>query len=191
MHGRDLRACARGFAQTIGEHSAALFPPSLPPSASPSCFDQTVVVIGGSAGIGLETARRAREEGARWSCRAVARSASSARTGGSCAKSTEAFLDAADAHASRGLRGPARGPIDHLMLAGGGPYGVAREMDFVEMRTGSPTTWCALRGRGGTPPAGCGPAHPARRQLDGREQIRSAVGRVSDPQTSPPSRCTS
>ena len=31
----------------------------------PELLDQTVVVIGGSAGIGLETARRARAEGAK------------------------------------------------------------------------------------------------------------------------------
>ena len=31
----------------------------------PELFGQTVVVIGGSAGIGLETARRARAEGAK------------------------------------------------------------------------------------------------------------------------------
>jgi len=31
----------------------------------PELLDQIVVVIGGSAGIGLETARRARDEGAR------------------------------------------------------------------------------------------------------------------------------
>jgi len=35
-----------------------------PPSAGRSCWGKTVVVIGGSAGIGLETARRARAEGA-------------------------------------------------------------------------------------------------------------------------------
>src|SRR5690242_3909868 len=32
--------------------------------SAPALLGQTVVVIGGSAGIGLETARRAREEGA-------------------------------------------------------------------------------------------------------------------------------
>jgi NADP-dependent 3-hydroxy acid dehydrogenase YdfG len=31
----------------------------------PELLDQTVIVIGGSAGIGLETARRARAEGAK------------------------------------------------------------------------------------------------------------------------------
>jgi NAD(P)-dependent dehydrogenase (short-subunit alcohol dehydrogenase family) len=35
-----------------------------PPRRAPALLGQTVVVIGGSAGIGLETARRAREEGA-------------------------------------------------------------------------------------------------------------------------------
>src|SRR5689334_23329660 len=36
-----------------------------PPQRAPELFGQTVLVIGGSAGIGLETARRARAEGAK------------------------------------------------------------------------------------------------------------------------------
>ena len=36
----------------------------VPTERSPELLGQTVVVIGGSAGIGLETARRARAEGA-------------------------------------------------------------------------------------------------------------------------------
>ena len=35
-----------------------------PNERRPQLLDQTVVVIGGSSGIGLETARRARAEGA-------------------------------------------------------------------------------------------------------------------------------
>jgi NAD(P)-dependent dehydrogenase (short-subunit alcohol dehydrogenase family) len=35
-----------------------------PTAREPELLGQTVVVIGGSAGIGLETARRARAEGA-------------------------------------------------------------------------------------------------------------------------------
>ena len=35
-----------------------------PASHAPALLGQTVVVIGGSSGIGLETARRAQEEGA-------------------------------------------------------------------------------------------------------------------------------
>ena len=38
--------------------------PAAPARPAPSLRGQTVVVIGGSAGIGLETARRARAEGA-------------------------------------------------------------------------------------------------------------------------------
>jgi NAD(P)-dependent dehydrogenase (short-subunit alcohol dehydrogenase family) len=37
----------------------------VPVRREPELLGQTVVVIGGSAGIGLETARRARAEGAR------------------------------------------------------------------------------------------------------------------------------
>ncbi|MGB6692320.1 MAG: SDR family NAD(P)-dependent oxidoreductase, partial [Terracidiphilus sp.] len=38
---------------------------TVPVRREPELLGQTVVVIGGSAGIGLETARRARAEGAR------------------------------------------------------------------------------------------------------------------------------
>src|SRR5947209_4274690 len=38
---------------------------SVPIQREPELLEQTVVVIGGSAGIGLETARRARAEGAK------------------------------------------------------------------------------------------------------------------------------
>ena len=38
---------------------------TVPLRREPELLGQTVVVIGGSAGIGLETARRARAEGAR------------------------------------------------------------------------------------------------------------------------------
>ena len=38
--------------------------PDSPTQREPELLGQTVVVIGGSAGIGLETARRARAEGA-------------------------------------------------------------------------------------------------------------------------------
>jgi NAD(P)-dependent dehydrogenase (short-subunit alcohol dehydrogenase family) len=38
---------------------------TVPVRREPELLGQTVVVIGGSAGIGLETARRARTEGAR------------------------------------------------------------------------------------------------------------------------------
>jgi NAD(P)-dependent dehydrogenase (short-subunit alcohol dehydrogenase family) len=37
---------------------------AVPTQREPELLGQTVVVIGGSAGIGLETARRARREGA-------------------------------------------------------------------------------------------------------------------------------
>ena len=39
-------------------------PTAVSTQRDPELLDQTVVVIGGSAGIGLETARRARAEGA-------------------------------------------------------------------------------------------------------------------------------
>ena len=42
--------------------TATIFPST---ARKPDLLGQTVVVIGGSAGIGLETARRARDEGAK------------------------------------------------------------------------------------------------------------------------------
>jgi NADPH:quinone reductase-like Zn-dependent oxidoreductase len=57
-----------GFHVTLSDHwpGGMMSPPTSAVSAQrePELLGQTVVVIGGSAGIGLETARRARAEGA-------------------------------------------------------------------------------------------------------------------------------
>jgi NAD(P)-dependent dehydrogenase (short-subunit alcohol dehydrogenase family) len=88
---------------------------------APELAGQTVVVIGGSAGIGLETARRARTEGAEVILTArrpepLARAADEVG-----ARSTAAF-DATDATALAGFFGGLAGPIDHVMVTGPGPY---------------------------------------------------------------------
>ena len=95
---------------------------------------QTVVVIGGSAGIGLETARRARAEGA-----------DVILTGRSPDRLTEAALElgaqrtaAFDANDAAALERFFQGlptPIDHVMVSAGGPhYGPLLEMDPAEVR---------------------------------------------------------
>jgi NAD(P)-dependent dehydrogenase (short-subunit alcohol dehydrogenase family) len=94
---------------------------------------QTVVVIGGSAGIGLETARRARAEGAEviLAARNPDRLEQAARDVG--AQRTAAF-DVNDAAALESFFRdlPA---IDHVMLTGPGPrYGPLLEMDAAEVR---------------------------------------------------------
>jgi NAD(P)-dependent dehydrogenase (short-subunit alcohol dehydrogenase family) len=86
----------------------------------PELQGQTVVVIGGSAGIGLETARRARLEGADviLAARNQERLKSAAREVG--ASSTSAF-DATDQDALAGFFDSLPAPIDHVLVTGGGP----------------------------------------------------------------------
>jgi NAD(P)-dependent dehydrogenase (short-subunit alcohol dehydrogenase family) len=82
---------------------------------------QTVVVIGGSAGIGLETARRARVEGADviLTGRDPGRLEQAAAEIG--ARSTAAF-DATDPAALGRFFGDLPETIDHVMVTGPGPY---------------------------------------------------------------------
>ena len=87
----------------------------------PELLGQTVVVIGGSAGIGLETARRARAEGAEviLTGRTPERLEAAARELG--AQRTAAF-DAADPEALAQFFASLPDQIDHLMATAGGPY---------------------------------------------------------------------
>jgi NAD(P)-dependent dehydrogenase (short-subunit alcohol dehydrogenase family) len=87
----------------------------------PGLPGQTVVVIGGSAGIGLETARRARAEGADviLTGRNPDRLERAAAELG--ARSTAAF-DATDPAALERFFRDLPKPIDHVMVTGGGPY---------------------------------------------------------------------
>jgi NAD(P)-dependent dehydrogenase (short-subunit alcohol dehydrogenase family) len=94
---------------------------------------QTVVVIGGSAGIGLETARRARAEGADvvLAARNPDRLEQAARDVG--AERTAAF----DVNDTAALESFFRdlAAIDHVMLTGPGPrYGPLLEMDPADIR---------------------------------------------------------
>ncbi|WFR73487.1 SDR family oxidoreductase [Prescottella defluvii] len=100
----------------------------------PDLDGQTVVLIGGSAGIGLETARRARTEGADvvLTGRSNDRLARAASELG--ARETVAF-DATDTTALERFFQDLPAPIDHVMVTAGGPrYGPMLEMDADEVR---------------------------------------------------------
>ncbi|MGY4769151.1 SDR family oxidoreductase [Kribbella sp. CWNU-51] len=95
---------------------------------------QTVVVIGGSAGIGLETARQARAAGAaviltgRDPERLKVAAAEVGATG-------VVSFDANDSHALESFFAGLGGPIDHVMVTAGGPYYAAlADIDFDEAR---------------------------------------------------------
>ena len=87
----------------------------------PELAGQTVVLIGGSAGIGLETARRARAEGADvvLAGRDPDRLERAAREVD--ARSTAAF-DANDAAALKRFFDELPDPIDHVLVTAGGPH---------------------------------------------------------------------
>ena len=97
---------------------------------------QTVVVIGGSAGIGLETARRAHDEGA-----AVILTGRSPerlqRAANDIGTAHTATFDATDAVALDRFFTDLTAPIDHVMVTAGRPY-YARlaDMDFADVRRG-------------------------------------------------------
>ena len=100
----------------------------------PELLGQTVVLIGGSAGIGLETARRARREGADvvLTGRDPERLERAARDVD--ARSTAAF-DATDAAALKRFFDGLAGPIDHVLVTGPGPsYVPLLEMDADQVR---------------------------------------------------------
>jgi NAD(P)-dependent dehydrogenase (short-subunit alcohol dehydrogenase family) len=102
--------------------------------SEPQLLGQTVVVIGGSAGIGLETARRARAEGADviLTGRNPDRLEHAARDVG--AQRTAAF-DANDSAAVQSFFAGLAEPIDHVMVTAGGPnYGPLLEMELDQVR---------------------------------------------------------
>jgi NAD(P)-dependent dehydrogenase (short-subunit alcohol dehydrogenase family) len=100
----------------------------------PELLGQTVVLIGGSAGIGLETARRARSEGAEvvLTGRDPERLERAALEVG--ARSTAAF-DATDAAALQRFFADLPATIDHVLVTGPGPsYVPLLEMDADQVR---------------------------------------------------------
>jgi NAD(P)-dependent dehydrogenase (short-subunit alcohol dehydrogenase family) len=106
----------------------------VPTQHEPQLLGQTVVLIGGSAGIGLETARLARAEGADvvLTARDPERLAHAADEVG--ARSTAAF-DATDTAALKRFFDGLPGSIDHVLVTGPGPrYGPLLEMETAELR---------------------------------------------------------
>jgi NAD(P)-dependent dehydrogenase (short-subunit alcohol dehydrogenase family) len=105
-----------------------------PSHREPELLRQTVVVIGGSAGIGLETARRARFEGADViltgrNPEPLQRAASELG-----ALSTATF-DATDPAALERFFRDLPTPIDHVMVTAGRPhYGRLLDLDYAQAR---------------------------------------------------------
>ncbi len=92
-----------------------------PTQRKPELLGQTVVMIGGSAGIGLETSRRARSEGARViltgrNAETLQRAATEVG-----ALSTAAF-DAEDRSALERFFHDLPAEVDHVMLTAGRPH---------------------------------------------------------------------
>src|SRR5215831_13038938 len=103
-----------------------------PAQRKPDLVGQTVVVIGGSAGIGLETARRARAEGADVVLTARNRDRLNQVGLELGALSTAAF-DATDFGRLEQFFGELPNPIDHVLVSGSGPYYAPfAELDFAE-----------------------------------------------------------
>src|SRR5579864_6000013 len=92
-----------------------------PIQREPGLLGQTVVVIGGSAGIGLETARRARAEGAKLilAARDPERLEHASQELGTL--STAAF-DATNFDQLKRFFDALPTPIDHVLVTGPGPY---------------------------------------------------------------------
>jgi NAD(P)-dependent dehydrogenase (short-subunit alcohol dehydrogenase family) len=100
----------------------------------PELLGQTVVVIGGSAGIGLETARRARAEGA--GLILTGRDPERLQhAGGEVEALSIAAFDATDPAALERFFGDLPGAIDHVMVTAGHPhYGRLLDMEFEQAR---------------------------------------------------------
>ena len=100
----------------------------------PELAGQTVVLIGGSAGIGLETARRARVEGANVILTGRNRDRLERAASDVGAASTAAF-DANDPAALERFFRDLPAPIDHVLVTGPGPhYWPLREIQFEQAR---------------------------------------------------------
>jgi NAD(P)-dependent dehydrogenase (short-subunit alcohol dehydrogenase family) len=105
-----------------------------PTQREPALIGQTVVLLGGSAGIGLETARLARTEGA--DVILVGRNPERLERAAEevDAKSTAAF-DATHAEALERFFEDLPKPVDHVLVTAGGPhYEPLAEMDFAAAR---------------------------------------------------------
>jgi NAD(P)-dependent dehydrogenase (short-subunit alcohol dehydrogenase family) len=107
---------------------------AVPIQAKPQLAGQTVVVIGGTAGIGLETARLARAEGAKLvlAARNPERLQQVASELGAL---HSAAFDATDFERLAQFFGELPSPIDHVLVTGPGPYyAPLAEFDFEKAR---------------------------------------------------------
>ena len=100
----------------------------------PELLGQTVVVIGGSAGIGLETARRARAEGAKLIL--TGRNAERLQRAASDLDAlTTAAFDATDPAPLEQFFRDLPATIDHVMVTAGRPhYGRLVDLDYAQAR---------------------------------------------------------
>ena len=102
-------------------------------SGKPELAGQTVVVIGGTSGIGLETARTARTEGAEVIL--TARDADRVKRIGAELGARTAAFDATDFERLGKFFDDLPSPIDHVLLTGPGPYyALLADFDFKEAR---------------------------------------------------------
>jgi NADP-dependent 3-hydroxy acid dehydrogenase YdfG len=150
---------------------------------SPQLLGQTVVVLGGSAGIGYETARLARAEGA--DVILTARNPEHLRkAAGKLGAVSTATFDATDSDALGQFLAGLPTPVDHVMVtAGGSYYAPLADIDFAEAHQDlEKHLWLALHvgqgaaakvrpggtlifmtGTGGRRPGACGCGQPCAR----------------------------
>jgi NAD(P)-dependent dehydrogenase (short-subunit alcohol dehydrogenase family) len=89
-------------------------------NGTPDLAGQTVVVIGGSSGIGFETARLAREEGA--DVILTARDPDRLHRAGIELGASIAAFDATDGARTKRFFRELPGLVDHVLVSGSGPY---------------------------------------------------------------------
>jgi NAD(P)-dependent dehydrogenase (short-subunit alcohol dehydrogenase family) len=108
--------------------------PATSSAPAPKLADQTVVLIGGSSGIGLETARQARAEGA--DVILVGRDPDRlARAAADVDAVSTAAFDASDPDRLEQFFQDLPGQVDHVLVtAGGAYYAPLAELDFAEAR---------------------------------------------------------
>jgi NAD(P)-dependent dehydrogenase (short-subunit alcohol dehydrogenase family) len=105
-----------------------------PRHREPELLGQTVVVIGGSSGIGLQTARRARAEGANVILTGLHQDDALQRAAHELDAPSTAAFDANDPAALERFFAGLPKPIDHVMVTAGGPhYGRLLEMNSDEL----------------------------------------------------------
>src|SRR4249919_4043123 len=106
---------------------------SSPVHREPDLLGQTVLVIGGSSGIGLETARLARAQGAEVII--TARNADRLHRAGLELGASIAAFDATNFEKLKRFFDELPAPIDHVLVTGPGPYYAPfAEFDIEELR---------------------------------------------------------